>query len=162
MTRPSPPPAPEPSNRDKMKDAVHQLLQQKAEEKASTRADEVQQKQRGKQKMRNRLLQVAALFVVLIICIVVSMPAWKQPFDPPEGQRAEQDARRAIVFAARLVDSYESRTGRLPSTFSQVGVSLPGISYMRTGDSYLLSTRANDRDLAFRKGDDAAAFLNAR
>lgn len=156
---PPPPPGPEPSNRDKMKDAVHQLLQQKADEKAHTQADVVQEKERNKGKRRMRWVQLLALLGVLVVSVVISIPQWRQPFVPPDGAEAEQHARRAIVFAANLLDIYEKRSGRLPGAFSQVGVTLPGVSYLRTGDSYILSARANERDLTFTKGDDPARFL---
>jgi hypothetical protein len=162
ITRPPGPPAPEPSNRDKIKNALEELLQQKAEEKKLTRADIAQRTVRDKQKARRQYLQAAVLLVVLVASIVLAIPRWNQPFSPPAGAQAEQDMRKAMVFASSLVDAYESRSGRLPGNFSQVGVALPGISYMRTGESYMLSAFVNGHNLAFKKGDDRAAFLAGR
>ncbi len=165
MTRHSPPQAPsgpEPSNRDKMKDAVQQLLQQKAEEQATTRADVAITKERSQRRARTRYLQAFALLVLLVIAVVFAIPQWRHPFAPPGGAQAEHDARQALVFAANLVDNYEHQTGRLPGNFSQLGVSLPGIAYLRTADSWVLSIRANGRDFAIQKGDDKAAFLAGR
>lgn len=155
------PPAPEPSNRDKMKDAVQQLLQQKADEKAANRADDAAKKIRDKRKQRTRLMQAGVLLVILLASIAFAIPRWREPFRAPEGDSAERDMRKALVFASNLVDAYETRTGRLPGSFNQVGVSLPGVSYMRTGDSYLLSARVNGVNLAIRKGDNKEEFLNS-
>lgn len=156
------PPGHEPTNREKMKDAVQELLQQKAEEKAATRADTVAKKARDKRKQRMRLVQAGVLFVILLASIAFALPRWRAPFSAPAGDAAERDMRKALVFASNLVDAYESRSGRLPGSFSQVGVNLPGISYMRTGDSYLLSARVNGHNLAIRKGDDKQAFVEGR
>jgi hypothetical protein len=157
--RPPGPPTPEPSNRDKIKNALDQLLQQKAEEKKLTRADVVAQKARSRQKQRRQLVQIAVLLIVLIASVMFALPRWREPFQAPQGARAEQDMAKAMVFASSLVDAYEARSGRLPGSFSQVGVALPGISYMRTGDSYMLSAFVNGHNLAFKKGDDRNAFL---
>jgi hypothetical protein len=158
-TRPPGPPAPEPSNRDKIKSALDELMQQKKEEQKLSKADVAARKQRDRQKSRRRYMQAALLFVILAASTALAIPRWNQPFRPPEGERAEQDVRKAMVFAASLVDTYERRSGRLPGNFSQVGVALPGISYMRTGESWLLTASVNGHNLAFRKGDDTEAFL---
>lgn len=163
--RPSPPPRPNPldpppSNREKMKDALQQMMQQRAEEKASNRADVVAAKQKHKRRNRVRYIQAALVLVVLVVTVVLTLPAWRQPFNVPTGPAAERHAREAVVFAASLVDAYERRTGRLPGNTSQLGVNLPGIIYMTSGESsYVISVRVEGKDLTFRKGDDKARFL---
>lgn len=162
--RPSPPPSPsspEPSNREKMKDAVHELMSQVAEKKAQTQADVVEEKQRGTRRQRTRYVQAAVLFVVLVASIVFMLPRWRQPFEPPSGAAAEHDARQAVVFASTLVDRYEARSGRLPGSFNQVGVAIPGLTYTVTGSSYVLSMNVEGRDIVFHKGDDIAHFLSS-
>jgi len=159
--RPSPPPGPPPSNREKMKDAVQELMSQVAEKKAQTRADVVEEKQRQTRRQRTRYFQAAALLVLLIVSLVFMLPRWRQPFQPPSGAEAERDARKAIIFASTLVDRYEARSGRLPGSFNQVGVTIPGLVYTVVGSSYILSMQVDGHEIVFHKGDDAARFLSS-
>ena len=158
---PTPPGGTPPSNREKMKDAVQALVQQVKEQKEQSRAEVAHEKQKAKQKQRRQLATIVILFVALVGAVIYAVPRWSQPLKAPSGEPARQDAKKAIVFAARLLDQYELRSGRLPGTFSQVGVTLPGLVYTRTGDTWTLSMTVDGQPIDYHKGDDPVRFLSS-
>jgi hypothetical protein len=158
---PPTPPGDTPSSRAKMKDAVQELVAQVKEQKEQNRADVVAEKEKSKRKRRMRLVQVAALAVLMIASVIYAVPRWNQPFTAPAGEPARDDARKTLVFAARLLDQYQLRGGRLPGTFSQVGVNLPTLVYTRTGDTYSVSITVDGEAITYHKGDDPVRFLSS-
>lgn len=150
-----------PSSREKMRDAVDQLMQQVADQQQETKAEVVAARARHDRRARMRWLQAALLAVALVISGMFAIPRWRQPFPPPTGAVAERDARRAIVFAAQLVEQRIRVTRRAPQTFDQVGVPLPGIAYQRLDSlGYLLTTTVEGKTLSFRRGDDPVRFVS--
>jgi hypothetical protein len=161
--RPPRPPQPStpPSNREKMADAVQALVKQVKDQKEMTKAEASQAQQRAKQKKRTRIFQVIGLTLALAASIAYTIPRWRQPLQAPGGEEARLEARKALVFASRLLDQYQRRSGRLPGTFAQVGVTLPGIVYTRTGDTYTVGFSVQGTDIVFHQGDDPVRFLSS-
>ena len=156
-----PPGAAPPSNREKMRDAVQDLVQQVKDQKQKTVAEKRHEEQKAKQKQRRRLLETGVLVVALIASILWAIPKWNAPFSTPTGAEARKDARKALVFASRLLDQYQLRAGRFPGTFAQVGVSLPGLVYTPMGDTYTLRLDVDGQAITFRHGDDPVRFLSS-
>ena len=157
VTPQNPPP---PGNREKMRDAVQALVQKVADDKAQTRADKVREVERKRHKQRNRYLQAALLLVLLILSSMYGLRRWRQPFTAPTGADAERDARKTLVFAATLLDRYQSRTGQAPGSLALIGVALPGVIYQPMRGTWVLSMRVEGRSIDFHKGDDPARFLS--
>lgn len=165
MNRPNPfaPQPSQPSNREKMKDAVQELMQNVAEEKAQTKA-EIEAAKAKKERIRKRRIGYAVLLtIVLVISIVVMYPRWRQPYAPPTGAAAELNARRTLVFAADLVESFARRNGgRLPGSFAETGIPLPGIDYHPTPGGFALSSVVDGRTITFNRGDNPNSFVTPR
>ena len=156
---PTPPSQPPQSNRDKMKDAVNQLMQQVKDDKAQTRADRARLEALKRRKQRTRVLQAVLLFLGLVASSIYGYQLWKQPFEAPSGDQAIHDARKTLVFTAGLINFYQRKTGQPPAHLSQLGVTLPSMTYQRSGDSWLLSISVEGRPLTLHKDDDPARFL---
>ena len=144
-----------------MADAVQALVQEVKEKKEQTRAEKAMVEQRRRRKQRTRLVQLAALALALVAALIYAIPRWKQPLARPTGAAARDDARHTILFAARLLDQYQLRAGRLPGSFRQTGVELPTLQYQPTGDSYALTIDVDGQAITFHKGDDPVRFLSS-
>ena len=156
---PVPPSGPPPSSREKMRDAVDQLMKQVAEQKQENKAEVIAARERKARQGRMRWLQAVVLAIALVISLMFAIPIWQAPFKAPTGARAERDARRALVFASRLVEQRIRATGRAPQNFDQLGVPLPGITYQRLDSlNYVISTTVEGKTVAFRRGDDPVRF----
>jgi len=143
-----------------MRDAVDQLMKQVAEQKQENKAEVVAAREKKARQQKMRWLQAVVLMIALIISLVFAIPLWRQPFAVPSGVKAERDARRAVVFAAQLVEQRIRSSGRAPQTFDQLGVPLPGISYQRLDSlAYVVSTTVEGRTVSFRRGDDPVRFV---
>lgn len=153
---------PEQSPRERMRDAVQQIVKNVADDKALSRANVKKAKARIAARRRRQVWQLLGVAAVLAASIVWAMPRWQRPFDPPTGAVAERDARRAIVFAARLVVEYEGANGAPPATLADLGVALPGIEYRRFDAAWTLTVRVDGRAITFQDGDDPGTFLNAQ
>jgi len=153
---------PPPSNREQIRDVVGQLLKQQADKQQASRAEVAAARERAARQARRRGLQVVLLAIVLVISLLYAIPRWERPFARPTGARAERDARRAVLFAARLVDGRIRATGRAPLSFDEIGVTLPGISYHRLDSlSWVISVTVEGRTLSFQRGDDPVRFGGA-
>ena len=165
MTKPpgsDSPSGPPSSSRAKMRDAVGQLMQQVADKQHESKAEVIAARERDARRAKMRWLQVAVLAIVLVISLMFAIPRWRQPFAAPTGARAERDARRAVVFAAQLVEQQIRATGRAPRNFDQVGVPLAGIFYQRIDSlAYVVSITVGGKTLSFRRGDDPVRFVGA-
>lgn len=143
-----------------MRDAVDQLMRQVADQKQESKAEVMAARARAVRQSRMRWLQAAVLAIALVISVMFAVPLWRAPFKAPTGAQAEHDARRAVVFAAQLVEQRIRATGSAPQHFDQLGVPLPGISYQRLDSlAYVLSTTIEGKTLSFRRGDDPARFV---
>jgi len=142
-----------------MRDAVEQLLKQQAEKRQESRAEVIAARERAARRARLRWLQAVVLAIVLVISFLFAVPKWQHPFAGPTGARAERDARRAVLFAARLADQRIRATGRAPLSLDELGVSLPGISYQRLDSlTWVISVTVEGQPLSFRRGDDPVRF----
>lgn len=142
-----------------MRDAVSALMQQVAEQKEESRAEVVAGRERKARTKTIRIAQAALAGLALVVSLLLVIPRWQRPFAAPTGAEAEVSARRGIVFAAQLVEQHIRRNRQLPMSLSDLGVSLPGISYQRIDSSYVISTIVEGKTFALRRGDDLARFL---
>lgn len=156
------PSAPAPSPRERLRNAVQAVVDQKAAEKQTTRRVSAAERARQLRRPLRRRWQAAALFLVFVISVIVAIPRWRTPFQPPAGAAAQHNARRAIVFAAHLVDQYVKTRGQPPANLAELRVELPGMEYTRVENSWRLSMAVEGRTITFVAGDDPTQFLGGR
>ncbi|MEK6769073.1 MAG: hypothetical protein AABY85_08820 [Gemmatimonadota bacterium] len=152
------PPPQQPSAREQMRDAVANVMQDVAEKKHALKEEtQVEQERRRRRQQRSWLLATLA-GLALVISFAMNLPRWQHPFQPPAGAAAERDARRAILFAAALVDRYTAATGNPPTTLAQAGATLPGVVYRPMSGGYELSVMVEGKPIVFHGGDDPDRF----
>jgi len=156
---PSNPRLSQPTGREQMRDAVSQVMKQVNDQQQENRAEVVAARERKAHRGRMRWLQAVLLGVALVISLLFAIPRWQRPFAAPSGTLAEQDTRRAVVFAAQLVEQRIGATGRAPQSLEQLGIPLAGIHYQRLDSlGYVVSATVEGRTLSFRRGDDLVRF----
>ena len=158
---PAPKAKPEPpqSPRERMREAVKAVVDQKAAERDTVRRLSVAARAKAERRTRTRYWQAVALFLVFVVCLVIAIPAWRQPFPALSPEATERNARQAIVFAATLVEHYAEANGAPPAHLKGLGVELPGIYYSRVENSWYLSMHVGNRAITFTRGDNPAEFL---
>jgi hypothetical protein len=160
--RPQPaqqPPEGQPTKRQEMRDAVNQVLQKVADDRQAQSAEKMAELKRAAAKRRRSILLLLLAFIGLAVLVVVMLPVWRNPFPAPAGAAAERDARAAIVFASKVIDTFRSTRGRLPISLEEAGVALPGIAYAPRGvDGYELVAVVEGRPLTFTSDQDRDAF----
>lgn len=144
-----------------MRDAVARVMQHVADQKKALSAEAEADRARVRRRQQRGWLLVCLAVVGLAMSITVSLPRWRQPFQPPTGAAAERDARRAVVLAVSLVERYHTETGSLPSTLAQTGATLPGVAYRITRQGYEVSVTIEGRAIVFQSGDDPASLAPA-
>ena len=114
---------------------------------------------------RSRRTQWSAAILLVALAgsayLMSTRPAWL--FTPPPPAEAapvrEASLRLAIYAAARRVQQYRDRTGRLPDRFEQTGEPAGGVIYRRTTSGYELQAGPPDLTLVYRSGDPLADFV---
>lgn len=161
---PATPPTPQPPNgqptrRQEMRDAVNQVLQKVADDRQAQSAEKLAELKRAAARRRRSVLLLALAFIGLAALVMVMLPVWRNPFPAPAGAAAERDARAAIVFASKVIDTFRATRGRLPISLEEAGVALPGISYALRGvDGYELVAVVEGRPVTFTSDQDRDAF----
>jgi hypothetical protein len=86
------------------------------------------------------MLPVGLNLGVLAAYLLIAPPAWivVNPIAPPPEAEALADLRAGMWMQAQKIEGYRMRTGRLPATLAEAGVSVTGLDYMPQGDSYVL------------------------
>lgn len=162
--RPQPahqPPLPQ-NKRQEMRDAINQVMQKVADDRQAQTAEKIAELQRAKKKRRRSILLLVLAFAGLVVLVIVMTPVWRNPFPAPTGAAAERDARAAIVFASKVIDTYRATRGRLPISLEEAGVALPGISYALRADGYELVAVVEGRPLTYNSTEDREAFSRGR
>lgn len=86
------------------------------------------------------MLPVGLNLAVLAAYLIIAPPAWVvvNPIAPPPEAEALADLRAGMWMQAQKIEGYRMRTGRLPATLAEAGVSVQGLDYTPQGDSYVL------------------------
>jgi hypothetical protein len=120
----------------------------------------------GRRKARTRLGALAwtSLAVLALVggYLWVTKPDW---VFPPQVQPESPEVRQAslrigVATAAQHVKRFQRKSGRLPETLKEAGVSTDGISYQRLGpDSYRLEGSEGDLRISLGSHDSIPIFL---
>lgn len=157
-TEPGPPPA----KRAEMRDAVQDVMR-KVQADRDAQVKEALAQHAKDHRRRSRGIALVVLAALLLAAAAWwAVPRWKHPFAERQGPAAERDARSAIVFVAKLVDTFQAQHQRLPHTLHETGVVLPGIQYTEGVGRYTLSARAAGHTITFVSTEDRGAFLAGR
>lgn len=150
-------PSPRPSTATERQKLIAEYEQSKRSETARHTEAEVSA-------ARNRRLRryfilggvaVAGLYLGLV------PPAWVQPDPLPIPSLAEQaaSAKFAIFLEAQQIESFRTRTGRLPTTIAESGEALPGIDYIQISPTTYALQSARDSSIRYASTDSLPAFL---
>lgn len=108
-----------------------------------------------------RGMVAAGLFLVAAVA-AVAPPAWVRP-EPPARMDALEEVRgirHALLLQAQQVDAYRVRTQQLPRSLEELGVSLPGIRYVRSGNRafQLIAYTLDGNTIVFDSSNPAPDF----
>ncbi len=136
-------------------DAYDQALKSAAERRAEEAAI------RPHRRVRPFAWLLLALAVVVIGAIAVVQPPWVPWADRFDAKPEVEDAslRLAIGLEAQRIVRFRRVHGALPERIEETGVPIPGIEYVKNGDSYLLRGTHGAAALTYRSTDSLRAFV---
>jgi hypothetical protein len=92
----------------------------------------------------------------------LAKPDWVFPpaVQPESAELRQASLRIGVAAAAQHIQRFQRKSGRLPETLAEAGVSTHGISYQRLGpDSYRLEADEGDLHVSLGSHDSLPTFL---
>ncbi len=154
-------PTPETSEKDKVRpyhardsasgqeaaEAVAAVLKHAAER------DEAAKKKVEPKSQPKWMLPLGLNLGVLAVYLLIAPPSWVvvNPIAPPPEEEVVENLMSGMYFYASKIESYRTRTGRLPATLTEAGIAATGqVSYSLQGDStFVLVATIGDQDLVW-------------
>ncbi|NJD18610.1 MAG: hypothetical protein FIA95_04915 [Gemmatimonadetes bacterium] len=126
-------------------DAVAAVLKHAAEK------DKIAHTKTAPRKQPKWLLPLGINLAVLAVYLLIAPPAWVvvNPIEPPDLAAQTTDLKKAFWFQAQRIDAYRAEHGQLPAQLADAGTPIPGIEYVREGDSYRLIGMVGDAPLVY-------------
>ncbi len=162
---PEPPanePGPPPEKRAAMRHAVQDVMRKVQADQEAKAAEILATRARAGRRHTRGIAMVAVAAIALALALNWALPRWQHPFVERSGPEADRDARVAILFLAKVIDSWEAQHHRLPATLHEAGIELPAVSYASAGDHYELRARAGNREVLFISTENRDAFAAGR
>jgi hypothetical protein len=158
----SPSPAPPPVNpKQALYEAFGDVMRQQAETREAERAAAAAQ-----QRERSRVSPIIVVGVAILALaggyVAVEQPTWLFPPPVHADTREEREAglRIGMATAVQQIERYRQEQGRLPSTLSEAGSTMPGITYTQTGrSSYLVRGINGPVELSYRSSEPLRDFV---
>ncbi len=136
------------------------MKNQAAEREAELRAAE------ARRRARTRLGSLAWTSIVILALVGgylwVAKPDWVFPAaaQPESVELRQASLRIGVATAAQHIKRFQHKSGRLPETLAEAGVSSQGISYQRLGlDIYRLEADEGELHLTLGSHDSLPVFL---
>jgi hypothetical protein len=136
------------------------MKNQAAEREADLRAAE------ARRKARTRLGALAwtSLAVLALVggYLWITKPDWVFPptIQPESSEVRQASLRIGVATAAQHIKRFQRKSGRLPESLTEAGVSIHGISYRRLGpDTYRLEASEGDLRVSLGSHDSIPIFL---
>jgi hypothetical protein len=136
------------------------IKNQAAERDAELRAAE------ARRRARTRLGSLAwtslAILVVVGGYLWIARPDWVFPTtaQPESVELRQASLRIGVATAAQHIQRFQHKSGRLPETLAEAGVSSHGISYQRVGpDAYRLEADEGELHVTLGSRDSLPVFL---
>jgi hypothetical protein len=136
------------------------IKNQVAEREAELRAAE------ARRRARTRVGALGWSSVVVLVLVGaylwIAKPEWLFPSaaQPESAAVREASLRIGVATAAQHVRRFQTKTGRLPETLVEAGVSAQGISYQRLGsDQYQLGAEEGELHVTFASQDSLPTFV---
>ncbi|HEY7635694.1 MAG TPA: hypothetical protein VH763_09125 [Gemmatimonadales bacterium] len=156
-----PPKAPSTPEKKALLDAFDTVIKtQAAEREAELRAAE------ARRRARNRLgaLTWTSLTILGFVggYLGLTKPEWLFPTESaPESIELRQASLRiGVATAAQHIKRFQQKSGRLPETLAEAGVSGQGITYQRLGpDAYRLEAEEGELRVSLGSNDSLPGFL---
>ena len=111
---------------------------------------------------RNGLLTLTALMAAFTLYSWVGRPSfiWGPPVTPPTPEVQDANLRMAMFLQGMRVDKYRKEHRAYPESLTELGDSVPGLSYQRISDSvFELRGKAATREVVFRNDMRSSDFL---
>ncbi|HEX5386039.1 MAG TPA: hypothetical protein VFW66_05000 [Gemmatimonadales bacterium] len=156
MTRPAPVTSP----KQALYDAVGDVMRHQAEERDAEQAAERVRRERGP---ISPVLGACLLVLVSVgAYVAVERPAWLFPPPVHVESHAELEAslRISIASAARRVERFRERHGRLPASLGEAGSDVSGVRFQPVdGGRYVLTGSNGDLSLTYQSTDSLGGFV---
>jgi len=154
--------SPPPSKRQQMRDALNQVMQQAAEKRQEASAAALAEARRQRRRQQRGVLLLLLAAAGLAVSVAIMLPTWLHPFPPRTGAAAMLDARKTIVFAAKVVSGFEAAHERPPISLEETHLTLPGLTYDLQGSGYTITAMVDGKPLVYHSGMNRDSFLLAR
>jgi hypothetical protein len=136
------------------------MKNQAAEREAELRAAEARRK--GRTRLGALAWTSLAVLVLVSGYLWVERPDWVFPpaIQPESPELRQASLRIGVATAAQHIKRFQRKSGRLPETLTEAGVSTDGISYQRLGpDAYRLEATEGDLRISLGSHDSIPIFL---
>ena len=136
------------------------MKNQAAEREAELKAAEVRRRARS----RLGMLAWTSLTILVLVggYLWIAKPDWVFPAAAqPESVEVRQASLRiGVATASQHIKRFQRKSGRLPETLAEAGVSTQGISYQRLGsDTYRLDAEEGELRVSLGSHDSLPVFL---
>jgi hypothetical protein len=136
------------------------MKNQAAEREAQLRAAE------ARRRARNRLGVMASTGLTILVLVGgylwMAKPDWVFPpaIQPESVEVRQASLRIGVATASQHIQRFQRKSGRLPETLAEAGVSTQGITYQRLGaDSYRLDAEEGELRVSLGSHDSLPVFL---
>jgi len=102
---------------------------------------------------------VFALSALFVASVGVNAWIYTRPGPPPPVEEVEALRTMTLAATAMQVESFQAAHGRLPESLAEAGVPLGDVTYLVTGDRYILEARSESGIRVYRSEDDATALM---